>query len=139
MSVSTGNPGPDVSMRMSDASISAFRIVQGDTTDTTNARAVVKSATANTEVPLGVTLAPTTAADENVPIRLNGIAQVEMNGDTVDIGSPIVATTAGKGAVAPTADATARWIVGFAMAPSAADGDVIPVRLAISLFVKGSS
>jgi len=139
MSVSTGNPGPDVTMRISDASISAFRIVQGDTTDTTTARAVALAATANTQVPLGVTLAPTVAADEDAPIRTSGIALVEMNGDTVDIGSPIVATTAGKGAVAPTADATARWLLGHALAPSAADGDVIPVLIGRGLYVKGTA
>jgi hypothetical protein len=65
MSISNGNISADIGVRISDSSISKYRIVQGDTTDTTNALAVVKASTAETTYPIGVTQTATTAADEN--------------------------------------------------------------------------
>ena len=142
MSVSSGVPiaGGDITVKISDASISKFRIVYGDTTDTTNTDLVCLAATAETTKPLGVTLEATTAADADCAIRTNGIALVEVNGTSaIDIGDSICSTAAGVGVIASTADAAEQWAIGIALAPSAASGDIIPVLIDRHLIVKGTA
>lgn len=120
------------SMVISDASIARYRIVQGDTTNTTNAKEVGKAATAETQVPLGVTVYSTAAANRSVAVQREGVALVEVDGNTaaIDIGTPIVAMAGGKGRAAKTGGSGAQWVLGFALAPSEADGDIIPVQIA---------
>ena len=140
MSVSSGNQSGDITVKISDASISAYRIVYGDTTDTTNTDMVMLAATGETTKPLGVTLEATTAADQNCAVRVSGIAKIEVNGTSaIDIGDSICASTAGVGVISSTADNVAQWAIGFALAPSAASGDVIEVLIDRHMIVKGAS
>lgn len=143
MSVSSGVPiaGGDITVKISDASIVKGTIVQGDTTDTTNTDLVCKAATAETTKPLGVTLEATTAADADCAIRVYGVALVKVNGSTsaIDIGDSICATTAGVGVISTTPDAAQQWAIGYALAPSAASGDYIPVLIDRHLIVKGTA
>jgi hypothetical protein len=139
MSVSNGNISADIGVRISDSSISKYRIVTGDTTDTTVALCVMKANTGETTQSLGVTQTATTAADENATVRVYGISLVEMGSDTVDINSSVTAEAGGKGAVSTTPDAAQQWAIGFALAPSAADGNIIPVLISPHLIVKGTA
>lgn len=141
MSLSTGRSVLDVTGKISDASISAARIVQGDTTNTTNTDAVFAAATAETTKPLGVTLEPTTAANQDCLIRMLGIAEVEVDGSgtAIDIGTSICATTGGVGVSSSTPDAAQQWAIGYALAPSAASGDIINVLISPHLIVKGTA
>jgi len=127
----TGNPSPDVGMIISDASISAYRIVQGDTTDTTNANTVVKAATAATQVPIGITQQASDAADQYKTVRISGISMCEVDGSgtAIDNGTPIIATTGGVGIAATSSGSSVQWVIGFAQAPSSASGDIIPVLI----------
>ncbi len=126
MSTSMGNEGPKIGVIMSDATSSANRFVQGDTTNTTINSIVVKAATADTQIPLGITTKATTEANEPSSIQIYGLAEIEMNGTTVDIGSQLVAAAGGKGAVATAEDQAAQYSGWVAMAPSTADEDIIP-------------
>ena len=72
-------------------------------------------------------------------MRMIGISKVTMNGDTVDYGDSIMATTAGKGAIATTPDAAQQWAIGFAMEPSTGDDDEIDVWIHPHLIVKGTA
>lgn len=125
-----------IAVKISDASIAVGKILQGDTTNTTNSSIVCKAATANTQVPIGVTTTATDAANEIATMQYSGTVKINVDGSgtAIDIGTLIVATTAGQGVAAPTADATSRYIVGKALAPSAADGDLIPVMLKFTLW-----
>lgn len=137
----TVTTGATMTAQCSDASIAVGKILQGDTTNTTNVLQVVKAATASTQVPVGITITETDAANEKLTYQYSGIALVNVDGSgtAIDIGTLIVATTAGQGVAAPTFDATARYAVGVALAPSAASGDFIPVQLGLTHFAKGSS
>ena len=140
MSISNGNGGMDVGMVCSDASIAIGKIVYGDTTDTTNSQKVVTVATADTHVPIGVTMTATTAADEQVTIRVSGIADVVVNGtNAIDIGDKIVASAAGVGVIVTTTDAVVQEVLGIALAPSTANGDRISVLIARQSLVKGTA
>ena len=141
MSVSSGHPVLDIAMKISDASIARYRIVQGDTSNTTNTDMVAKAATGETTRPIGVTIEATTVADQTAGVRVAGVALVEVNGTSaIDIGDMICATSAGIGVIATAADATAQYPVGIALAPSAASGDVIPVLLTPgAIIVKGTA
>jgi hypothetical protein len=125
-----------IAAKVTGAAIAVGKIVQGDTTNTTNSSIQVLAATASTQKPLGVTTTATTAAGEIATIQYAGICKVNVDGSgtAIDIGTQIVATTAGQGIAAPTADATERWVLGYALAPSAADGDLIPVMIDRSHF-----
>ncbi len=139
MSVSEGNEVLDRGVTISDASASKNRLLQGDTTDTTNSLEVYKLATGETTKPLAVLLEPTTEADQPSNARFSGVAVIEMNGDTIDIGDSIVATTAGKGAIATTPDAAQQWAIGMALQPSSSDGDKIKVLIDRHLITKGTA
>lgn len=140
MSVSNGNPVLDIAAKISDASISKSRIVCGDTTDTTNSDLVMKAATSGADKPLGVTTELTSASDQTAAVRVEGIAEIEVDGTSaIDIGDSIIASTGGKGVIAAAASATAQWSIGYALAPAAADGIVIPVLIDRHLIVKGSA
>jgi len=141
MSVSVGYPGIDITVTISDSSISAYRILQGDTTDTTNVLVVMKAATAETTKPLAVTQEATTAADAQCVVRISGVAEVEVNGSgtAIDIGTSICASTGGVGVSSSTPDNAQQWAIGYALEPSAASGDVIKVLVAPHLIVKGAS
>ena len=131
MAISGAKPGLQMGMKVSGAAIGANKIVQGDTTNTTNKEMVVLAATASTQRLIGITAEPTTAANEIATITLTGmpLCQVDGSGTGIDIGTPITATAAGVGIAAPTADATARYTIGLAMGVSAAAGDIIPVLI----------
>lgn len=142
MSVSSGISDQNVITAIcSDSSIAVGKIVQGDTTDTTNSSMVVKAATADTNFPIGVTVSKTTSADEQVAIATDGIVNVYVDGSgtSLDIGTKIVATTAGVGVSVTTADDTAQEVLGVALAPSSASGDIIPVLIARQSLVKGTA
>jgi hypothetical protein len=135
------NPTLTIGARCSDASITAGRIVTGDTTDTTNQRMVVKAATGETTQPLGITETLTDAADQNVTVVMQGIAECVVNGNSVniDINDSIVATTGGIGVKISTLDDTPQLAIGYALAPSAADGDTIPVLIDRHHLTKGTA
>lgn len=134
-----GNPTLLKAVTISDSSISAYRIVKGDTTDTTNSLMVCAAATASTVPPIGVTTDATTAADEKTTIVMGGIALVNVDGSgtAIDIGTAIVATTGGQGIAASAASNTAQYILGYALEPSAAAGDVIQVLIAPTHITNG--
>lgn len=98
MSVSSGNQGPDITAKISDSSIAVGRIVQGDTTNTTNTDMVMKAATAETTKPLGITLEAGAAANDEVAVRTSGIAlcDVDGSGTALDIVRPSVQRPAGR-------------------------------------------
>jgi len=129
MSVSEGISCLDKTFRITDTTIAVGRIVKGDTVNSTNADACALAATADSDIALGVTLDATTADDTPIPIRMNGIALVECNGNSVNIaiGDRIVPTTAGVGIKATAADGTEAWAVGIALEPCTVDGALIEV------------
>jgi hypothetical protein len=141
MSASNEYPVLQIGAVVSDSSISKFRIVQGDTTNTTNTTMVVAAATGETTLPVGVTYEATAAANRRCGITMGGIANVEVNGSgtAIDIGTRIVATSGGVGVANSTPDATDQYAIGIALAPSSASGDIIPVLIAPHLIVKGAS
>jgi hypothetical protein len=124
-----------IAVKISDASIAVGKILQGDTTNTTNSSIVCKAATDSIQKPLGVTTTATDAANEIATMQYSGIVKINCDGSSnaIDIGDMIVATTAGQGIIAPTLDSTERWTIGYALAPCAADGDMIPVMIDRSL------
>jgi hypothetical protein len=140
MSTSEGKPTQFLSCVISDASSSAYRLVNGDTTDTTNTLISCAVATDATAPIIGVTTRATTAADEHTVIVTDGIAMVDVDGNSnaIDIGDFIIPTTGGQGIIAAAAGATAQYAIGIALAPSAADGDVIPVLISRTRIVKGT-
>lgn len=138
--MSEQHPVLPIGGKISDASISKYRIVTGDTTNTTIAVPVFKAAADSTVPALGVTYEATTAANQTCGIVVMGIAYVEVDGTTpIDINDSIIATTGGKGVKAGAASATTQFAVGHALAPSAADGDIIPVLIDRHLIAKGAS
>lgn len=142
MSASNGvSIGLDVTAKISDASIAKFKIVIGDTTDTTNADMVMTVGTAETDKPLGITQEATTAADADCLVRMGGISKcvVDGNANAIDIGTSICAGAAGVGHASTTPDAAQQWAVGYALEPSAADGDIIKVLVSPHLIVKGTA
>lgn len=141
MSISSGNPVLDVTANVSDSSISRYRIVQGDGTNTTTSLMVVKAATAETTKPLGITVEATTAANSQCGVRVYGVALLEVDGSgtALDIGDSVCATTGGVGVISTTPDAAQQWAIGYALAPSAASGDIIPVLIDRHLIVKGTA
>jgi hypothetical protein len=78
---------------------------------------------------------------ENCTIRVFGTSLVEVDGSgtAIDINTSICATTAGVGISSSTPDAAQQWALGFALAPSAASGDTIPVLINRHLVVKGAA
>ena len=128
-----------ISKQISDSSIAVGRFATYDTS--TNVLEVAKAATANTDVPLGVTTTATDEADKDATIQYQGMAKVQCNGNSVNIaaGDPLTATTAGVGVKVATASATAQWVHGIAQQPCTADGDMIPVMIVQSLYVKGTA
>lgn len=141
MSTSQGHPVLDKAATISDSSAAKFRILTGDTTDTTNNLLVLKLATGETTRPIGVLQVATTAADERQTVRFMGISKVTVNGsgNAIDVNDMIVASSGGKGVKSTTPDATDQYPVGIAMAPSTADNDEIDVLLTPgALIVKGT-
>jgi hypothetical protein len=143
MSVSSGNWGPDITAICTDNSgITKGRIVQQDTTNSTNTSLQVLAATGETTKPMGITVEDSVAADNSpVAIRIYGIAMCEVNGSgtAIENGDSICATSAGVGVVSTTPDATAQWAIGYALDPSAASGDFIRVLIDRHLIVKGTA
>jgi len=134
------NPTLEKTYKVSGAAIAANKIVYGDTTNTTNNEVVVLSATASTQRPIGVTAESTSAADKPARIVISGIAKVNVDGSgtAIDIGDQIIATTAGQGIKAAAVGATAQEVLGIALAPSAAAGDLIDVLIDRQSLVKGT-
>ena len=130
--------GPFYVARISGSSIGVSRIVQTDATDSDNVLSVLKAATADTSIPIGVTVTSTSSADESATIQIQGVVLIEMNGSTVLTGSQIVAATGGKGAVSTTEDDVNQYVAGIALAPSTADGDMIPVFLNLYAINEGT-
>ncbi len=137
----SSNPGLQKAYLVSDASIAVAKIVTGDTTDTTNSSVVVKGATANTDFPLGVTATSTSAADKPATILLSGIVELNVDGNAsaIDINDRLVSNGSGQGVKAATASATAQQVLGYALAPSTAAGDIISVLIDRHTFVKGTA
>ena len=126
---------------ISDASIAAYRFVTGDGTDTTNILQVAKAAGADTELCLGITQALTASADQPCPVRMLGtsLLYVDGNAGAIDIGTKLVAAASGVGVAATTPDAVAQEVGAIALAPSAAVGDIILVKLVQMTLVKGTA
>ena len=142
MSVSNGQfIGADRTVKISTAAIARYKIVKGDTTDTTNSDEVMVVAAAETDKVLGITQEATAAANDHAVIRYGGISllQVDGNAAAIDIGDSICAGAAGVGHKSTTPDAVEQWDIGFALAPSAVDGDIIPVQIHPHLIVKGTA
>ncbi len=141
MSVSEGIDAVHVSMVVSDAAIAEYKIVQGDIANTTNDKKVVKVATADTHVPVGITQAPTTVANQDCPIAVSGIVPCMVDGNVaaIDINDRIVPGTAGKGVKFTALDAVGQESIGIAMEPSTADNDVIDVKIQPAHLVKGTA
>lgn len=141
MSVSNGTTSPDVAFTITDATASEFRaVVVGTGSTATTRKATI--ATASTSPLLGVLQAPTTAANTSETVRLRGISKLEVNGNSINItaGDKLVATTGGVGIPASEASDTEQWLIGIALAPSEADGDIIPVLLSTeTLYVEGAA
>lgn len=135
------NVGPIMTAKCSDSSIAVGRLLQIDTTNTSNTELVVKAATADTQWIVGVTTDLTAAANRDVSFQIYGVCRVDVDGSGTAIseGDKIVATTAGQGVKFTAVDATSQNIVGVALAPSAADGDLIPVLIDRMDLVKGSA
>lgn len=141
MSISQGNPTLTVGAKCVDSGgIEIHRICALDSTSSAT-QTVISDATANTEKPFGVIAEPTTSTNGDVTVIVSGIAEVEVlaTSSNIAVGDYIVASTAGKGAKAPTADATARYVLGTALEASTADGDIIPVLIDRTLYVKGTA
>ena len=141
MSVSSGINILNIPFKITDAAIAAYALVMGDTTYTTNSERVGTVATGETDKPLGVTLEATTAANQTIPVQVAGVARLKCDGNAaaIDIGDSICAGASGVGHKSTTPDATAQWAIGFALEPSAADGDIIDVLIAPHLIVKGTA
>jgi hypothetical protein len=144
MSFSNGWTGADITALCTDATgITTAKLVYQDTTNSTHAQLAVLAATGETTKPLGITVSGTSSAADNLPcvVRINGIAllTVDGSGTAIDNGDSICATTAGVGVIATTPDAAQQWAIGYAMAPSAASGDIIPVLIDRHLIVKGTA
>jgi hypothetical protein len=125
------NTSPTFAARCSDAGgISVGEIVTMDTTDSTNSRKVVKAATASTDMPIGVVIEPASGTDKNCTVQYQGIVSVKVDGNAGNIAeNQYIVAGSGYGLVAPTADATKRYALGIALAPSTAQGDYIDVMI----------
>lgn len=136
-----GLSGIDASFRCSDASCAEYLLLIGDTSDTTNAVQVVKKAAASTAAVIGVSTGKTTAADQNIGVRIAGIAKVKVDGNSgaIDIGDSIVPDSSARGVKAAAASATAQEAIGYALEPSAAANDVIDVLIDRHQITKGAS
>lgn len=131
MTVSGGVGGLDIAFSISDAAIGANILVRGDVAETTNVLRVAEIVTAATQLPIGVTMASTSTDDTEIPVRVSGIAMLEVDGNAgaIDIGDSIVGNATGQGVKAAAPDENQYKAIGYALAPSAADGDVIPVLI----------
>lgn len=131
MSVSCGYFAKDVAAVISDSSIEPYRILEGDTTDTTRREMVLKAASDASVPPLAVSLDSTSAADRAITVRVDGVVKIECDGSgtAIDIGDPIVATTGGKGIKADTGGTSAQWCIGTALEPCVIDGGIILVDI----------
>jgi hypothetical protein len=89
----------------------------------------VVEATAATDVILGVSVQPGTAADgQRCDVALAGVAEV-VAGGTISRGAWVTATTGGAAVAAAPAAGTNNNVLGIALT-DAVSGDIIPVLLA---------
>jgi len=88
-------------------------------------------ATANTDLPIGITIVAAEAEDDRIEVAVAGIAEVKAAGD-ITRGDYVVATTGGEG-VAGTASTAKQQAIGIAMA-GVADNDIFPCLIARSQF-----
>ena len=131
MSMSEGLGNVGITCEVSDASAAEHLIVVGNTSNTTINKKVVAKATGSTVVPLGVTCEATTAANQNATIQVAGVAMVTVDGSgtAIDINDSIIPDSSARGVKAAAAGATEQIALGYALAPSSAAGDVIPVLI----------
>lgn len=141
MSVSEGTGILSIPIKISDASLLEYTLIQGDTTDATISDMVGKAATSEAHVVLGVAQDVVTVADQVIPMQIAGIAPVRVLGNSVNIaiGDRLCAGTGGKGVKFSTLDATPQQSFGIALDPSTADGDIIRVLLDRAHLVKGTA
>ena len=93
--------------------------------DSTVNRVVAGSAIAGNAI--GVALDTVTAAGQQVPVQIGGVAMVCASA-AITLGDEVMVTASGSGKVSTSSGATALSI-GIALAAAAADGDIIPVLL----------
>ena len=116
-------------------------MVKGDTTNTTNIEAVVDIAANANAVQIGVLQEAVTEANQIRTVRVAGIAIIDVDGSgtAIDIGDSIIPKAGGQGIKAAAEGATAQFAIGYALAPSAADGDEIPVLIDRHRITKGTA
>ncbi|MBN1515524.1 DUF2190 family protein [Candidatus Sumerlaeota bacterium] len=128
MSASEGKATRQAGFKCSDSTISAYRFVTVDASNSTAAETVVALAGAG-ELALGVTYESTAAADRTVGVNLEGVCFLEVDGSGTAIaaGDRLKSDADGMG-VKSAADGEEYGAI--ALAASSADGDVIPVMIA---------
>lgn len=109
----------------STAAVAAFTIAKFGADDDT-----LSSATASTEVLVGVFQHATTAAGQEVRVMLDGISRVKLGG-TVTRGGLLTSDASGQAVAIGAVAGTNYGVIGLAMA-SGVSGDIIPVKLAQS-------
>lgn len=127
MSVSLGLDHNRESVVISDASCAEYRLVVIDKTDTTVDSLVCKKASAATSIFHGITLEPTTAADEPTTIATEGTkVPLTVDGTTpISEGDEITSDSAGRGIKASAGN----HVIGYALQPSSAANDVILIHI----------
>ena len=121
--------------------IDANRIVSVNSSSSAASFLVEETDSSTTSSIVGVTI-DSAASGDPVPVQIDGIVDLYVNGNSVNItvGGRIVATTGGVGILISATSATEQYVVGTALEASAADGDIIKVRLnGPYLAVKGTA
>ena len=108
------------------AAIAKNTIVMFDSADDT-----VIVATANTDLPMGISLEAAAAAGDRIEVAVAGIADVKAAG-AITRGDYVVSAAAGEG-VAGTASTAKQQAIGIAMV-GVADNDIFPCLIARSQF-----
>lgn len=122
MSGATNNlESGSVNVYVAGGAIEANRLVKYDSTE---GQVVVTSAI--TDIAIGVSLTKA-ASGQNVEVQTRGVAKVTVS-DVVAIGAQLMPTSSGSGKAVTAAGATA-VSCGVAEQVSAADGEIVRVRL----------
>lgn len=128
MSVSLGLDHNRESVVISDASCGEYLLVVIDTTDTTVDSLVCKKAADGSVLYHGITLEPTTAADEPTTIATEGTKvplKVDGSGTAISEGDELMADSSGRGIKATAGNN----VIGYALQPSSAANDVILIHI----------
>lgn len=114
----------------STAAIADARFVIQATTSTAALHSVT-AASASTSPTLGISMNAADDESQNVGVRIDGIATLEVNGasSNIAVNDPLVPTTGGVGIKASASGETAQWIGAIALEPATTDGALITVKI----------